>query len=141
MIEAIKPHLHWYRPFAFTFTSTSRTKIDNTLEGFRLIPVFGRSPKHDFQNVSDLIQDSKGREKEYDDWQQSLPVVKELVRRLCPQTKQSTVVVDPHLGTGTTAVACAQLLGKQFIGCDIDANKVRIARHRIATEVTGKQVG
>ena len=43
------------------------------------------------------------------------------------------VVVDPFLGTGTTAVAC-RLLGRRFVGCDIDGEMVKIARHRVSSE-------
>ncbi len=80
----------------------------------------------------------EGAEKDYDDWQQPLSVVKELIRRLCPREGLPALVVDPQIGTGTSAVACCQLPGKSFIGCDIDAKKVKIAKHRIATEGKNK---
>ena len=41
------------------------------------------------------------------------------------------VVLDPFVGSGTTAVA-AQHLGKQFIGFDINAAYVEIARRRLS---------
>ena len=41
------------------------------------------------------------------------------------------VVLDPFMGSGTTAVA-AKKLGKNFIGADINHNYVKIAEHRIA---------
>ena len=44
------------------------------------------------------------------------------------------MVVDPQIGTGTTAVACTHLPGESFIGCDIDAKKVKITSHRVATK-------
>ncbi len=43
------------------------------------------------------------------------------------------VVLDPFVGSGTTAVA-AKRLGKQFIGCDINSSYVEIARQRLKRE-------
>ena len=41
------------------------------------------------------------------------------------------IVLDPFLGSGTTAVACKQL-GRQFIGIEISEEYVKIAEKRIA---------
>jgi len=46
------------------------------------------------------------------------------------------LVVDPFLGSGTTALACLQL-GRRFIGCDIDAGAVAIARRRVQDALKG----
>lgn len=40
------------------------------------------------------------------------------------------LIVDPFLGSGTTALAC-QELGRDFIGCDIDNNYCQIAKNRL----------
>ena len=40
------------------------------------------------------------------------------------------LVVDPFLGTGTTAVVC-QSLGRNFIGFDLDADAVKLAKKRL----------
>ena len=47
-------------------------------------------------------------------------------------TDPQGLVVDPFLGSGTTAVA-ALASGRSFAGCDIDANYVEAARKRIST--------
>lgn len=44
--------------------------------------------------------------------------------------KQTAVVFDPFMGSGTTGVACAQL-GHSFIGCEIDTNYFNIAKKLI----------
>ncbi len=48
--------------------------------------------------------------------QDSPNVAAHLIRAL---TNESGLVVDPFLGSGTTAVACKQL-NRRFIGCDVD---------------------
>jgi site-specific DNA-methyltransferase (adenine-specific) len=71
---------------------------------------------------------SPGREKDGHPWQQSAGPVRYLVERL---TDPGALVVDPFLGSGTTAVACQQL-GRRFVGCDTDPRAVDIARERLA---------
>jgi site-specific DNA-methyltransferase (adenine-specific) len=54
-----------------------------------------------------------------------------LLRRiLSAHCKAGDMVVDPFLGTGTTAVV-AQELGCDFAGCDLDPEAVDIARERL----------
>lgn len=47
---------------------------------------------------------------------------------------KDTVVLDPFVGSGTTAVA-AKRLGKQFIGFDVNQSYVEIARRRLDKKV------
>jgi len=55
----------------------------------------------------------------------------ELVRR-CIQASSDPgdLVLDPFLGSGTTAVACA-LTGRKFIGCEIDEAYFDLSCERI----------
>jgi DNA modification methylase len=39
-------------------------------------------------------------------------------------------IVDPFMGSGTTGVAC-KMLGRRFIGIDMDESYVEIARNRM----------
>lgn len=74
----------------------------------------------------------KEADKQYDDWQQPLSVAAYFTKRL---SKSGALIVDPHLGTGTNAVACNLIgEGRRFIGCDVEEKKIEIARHRLATE-------
>ncbi len=59
--------------------------------------------------------------------QKSLDVVKRLVKY---HSKKGDIVLDPFIGSGTTAVACKELK-RNFLGCDIDKNYVKLANDRI----------
>lgn len=59
--------------------------------------------------------------------EKSLPFIRRLVT---VSSKPRDVVLDPFMGSGTTAVACRQL-DRQFIGFDTDAEYVRMARNRL----------
>ena len=74
-----------------------------------------------------------GLEKRYHHWQQSLDGFTEIVQRF---TEPGDLVVDPFLGSGTTALACLQL-GRRFVGCDLDAGAVAIARRRVQDALKG----
>lgn len=71
---------------------------------------------------------SEGREKEHHEWQQSLGAARYYIEKL---TSAGDVVVDPFLGSGTTAVACKEL-ERSFIGCDLDQGAVLSAGKRLA---------
>lgn len=46
-------------------------------------------------------------------------------------TKKGDILLDPFVGSGTTAIACIQL-GRKYIGVDINEDICKIARKRIA---------
>ena len=48
-------------------------------------------------------------------------------------SKESAIVFDPFLGSGTTAVACERL-GRKWIGCELEPKYVEIANKRIEAE-------
>ena len=48
-------------------------------------------------------------------------------------TKEDDIVLDPFLGSGTTAVACKSL-NRNFIGCDISPDFVKLAKERLNHE-------
>lgn len=55
----------------------------------------------------------------------------ELLRRLIALcTKEGDLVLDPFCGSGTTGVACS-LLGRKFVGIDIDSDFISLSRKRI----------
>ncbi len=55
----------------------------------------------------------------------------ELMRRLIALcTNEGDLVLDPFCGSGTTGVACA-LLGRNFVGIDLDQSFLELAAKRI----------
>ena len=48
-------------------------------------------------------------------------------------TREGQIVLDPFMGSGSTAAAC-QKLNRQFIGFEINPEYVAIANHRLATQ-------
>jgi modification methylase len=65
------------------------------------------------------------------------PFPVELPRRLIEfYTYKDEIVLDPFMGSGTTAVAAIKT-GRRFVGFDTDAGYVDIARRRVAIEMSG----
>ena len=71
---------------------------------------------------------SDGKDKTHDPMQQCAEPFKYLAEHL---TNRGDLVVDPFVGSGTTALVC-QELGRSFIGCDVNEESVRIARGRVS---------
>jgi len=100
--------------------------------------------RYDAENLrfvcSDYFSAARGKadgvQKELHHWQQSLDGFTEIVQRF---TEPGDLVVDPFLGSGTTALACLQL-GRRFVGCDIDAGAVAIARRRVQHAIEGGEL-
>ena len=53
-----------------------------------------------------------------------------LKRILLASTREGDLVLDPFCGSGTTGVAC-KLLGRKFIGIDINAKFIALAKERL----------
>jgi site-specific DNA-methyltransferase (adenine-specific) len=61
----------------------------------------------------------------------SVKPVKLMERLIEVYTLPGQTVVDPFLGSGSTAVAAVRT-GRKFLGCDIDKGYVRLAQERVA---------
>lgn len=75
--------------------------------------------------VYDVFKSDKD-DKRFHDWGQSLSGLSDLVDRL---SEPSQTICDPFCGGGSTAIA-SLLLGRKFIGCDIDGKAVEISKER-----------
>jgi len=71
---------------------------------------------------------SEGREKEHHEWEQSIGAAQYYINTL---TQPGDLVVDPFLGSGTTALAALKA-GRRFVGCDIDEKAIATARERLS---------
>lgn len=63
-----------------------------------------------------------------------------LERLLLMSTDEGDVILDPFMGTGTTAVAAARL-GRNVIGIDVDSDYVNITRRKFAQEAPHPKIG
>lgn len=74
-------------------------------------------------NVIDICHNTKA------DYPTQKP--KELLSRLILSvTNENDLVADFYLGSGTTAVVCKEL-NRRFVGCDVNANAVKITNERL----------
>ncbi len=67
-------------------------------------------------------------------WQQTVGPFSRLVEM---SARPGELVVDPFLGSGTTALACLAT-GRRFLGCDVDPGAVSLALERIASYERGE---
>jgi len=73
-----------------------------------------------------------GKEKErYHPTQKPVKLIKELIEKY---SDENDLVLDPFIGSGTTAVACKDL-GRKCIGIEISEEYVKIAIKRLSQEV------
>jgi site-specific DNA-methyltransferase (adenine-specific) len=78
--------------------------------------------------LGDVVKsDVNANEKQFMEWQQSESGMLDLINRF---TEQGDTILDPFMGSGTTGVAAIQL-DRNFIGIDIDPEKITIAKKRL----------
>ena len=85
--------------------------------------------------VDALMAEGRGEKAPGDrPWQQT---VGPFVRLVEMAAHPGELVVDPFLGSGTTALACLTT-GRRFLGCDVDPGAVSLALERIASYEEGE---
>jgi DNA modification methylase len=78
--------------------------------------------------VDALMAEGRGEKAPGDHpWQQTVGPFARLVEMAA---KPGELVVDPFIGSGTTALAC-QATGRRFLGSDVDAGAVSLAIERL----------
>lgn len=82
--------------------------------------------------VQDVIR-SSGSDKKFHDHGQSESDFVEAVKRL---SDEGSTVLDPFVGGGSVAAA-ALMLGRNFVGIDIDRKHIEITRRRIEEVAKG----
>lgn len=121
---AVVYHATWYcRPFK------------NWSPGWRPVLAYSRGEAGklplttDTFTVPPLIKQRGGK---HHDWEQPLEPWVHWIGRLVPE---GSLVADPFAGSGTVGVACRRT-GRRYIGTEIDMKAFRVARGRLAGEVT-----
>jgi len=126
VIDYLSRHLEYIWTFAIILKgSVNHVQAVNIENTWKPILVFG-TKFHAVPHMTDIVE-SPGREKDGHEWQQSLEPIKELIRRF---TVEGHMVVDPFLGSGTTALA-AKELNRKFFGMDIDDSAVQTTLRRL----------
>jgi DNA modification methylase len=74
-----------------------------------------------------VITGKEGQDKKLHKWQQDLSWCMYYIKEL---TKENDIVLDPFCGSGTVCKA-AQLLGRRFIGIEIEPKNVSITNERL----------
>ncbi|MDE0299178.1 MAG: site-specific DNA-methyltransferase [Candidatus Poribacteria bacterium] len=119
-----------YEPIAWLFKPYERTITDNIVEnevgGMNVSEclIDGKSPT----NVLEL--DFRSDENRLHEAQKPIALMEYLIRLT---TIENQVVLDPFIGSGTTAIAC-QNLNRRFIGFEINASYYEDAVQRLETE-------
>lgn len=80
----------------------------------------------------DIIKDSSLPPKEDHPCPKSMEFVRKMIVR--GSVKDGDIILDPFLGSGTTAVAAKQL-GRKFIGIELSEKYCKIAEERLRQEV------
>ncbi|HDN68064.1 hypothetical protein B6V00_00095 [ANME-1 cluster archaeon ex4572_4] len=99
-----------------------KTQIEK--QGFTIIRIFGNDLKRDVIESSVETIKNCPHPAVYPEY-----IIQELVKLL---TKEGDIVLDPFVGSGTTAVACKKL-GRKFIGFEINPEYCEYARERLET--------
>lgn len=113
-----------YTPHSMARSSIGFSKYDPII-------VFKKGNPNMKVDIKDVIisESIKKREGEYVDHPSPKPlnVVERLVEKF---TKEGDVVLDPFMGSGTTAIACI-LKNRKFVGFEIEEKYWRLANERI----------
>jgi 16S rRNA G966 N2-methylase RsmD len=127
-LDAIRPHLRYWWTIACLHAGRSTVMREYGLNaGWKAVLWFVKGTRHDNSiMVNDVM--SGGEEKSHHDWQQSQSEAEYWIGKL---TKSGDLVCDPFMGGGTTAAA-AKVLGRKWIGYEIDETNGKIISERLS---------
>lgn len=127
-MSRLAAHLDYWWMYAITHVGAFfQLRVRHTQVGWKPILVY-RKPGGGLPPwANDIVTDGM-REKSGHDWQQSEAEAAYWIEKL---TDRGGLVVDPFLGSGTTA-AVARRLGRRFVGCDVDPLAVSRTKERLS---------
>ena len=117
--------------------SSQRLGTLNLVSSHRPVLWYARPPVTPLKELTPDFVQSPGAEKQFHIWQQSLGPVLEWIAAF---TRPNDLVVDPFVGSGTTAIACLKL-GRRFRGCEIDWSVAHTAQLRLELELARLKEG
>lgn len=128
VMSRLGEHLDYWWCYAITHVGAFyQLHARHTQVGWKPVLAY-RKPGGDIPPwVNDIVTDG-AREKSGHDWQQAESEAAYWIGKL---TAPGDLVVDPFVGSGTTA-AVAHKLGRRFVGCDTDPLAVQRTKERIA---------
>lgn len=118
-----------WEPIAWFFKPYRITITDNILEN-ELGAINLQDCQVGGKNPTNLLRfDFAKNETRLHEAQKPLALLEFLIRLT---TRESQIILDPFIGSGSTAVACKKL-NRRFIGFEINSDYVKIAQERLAS--------
>lgn len=135
---------HDCHEFIFHFTKNGDVKLDKLAIG---VPYQDKSNIKRWQSSNDLDKRDRGNTWfiPYETIQDSrphpavFPVQLPIMCILDHGLDKTNLVLDPFMGSGTTAVACARL-NVDYIGFEIDSKYIDIANDRVLSEIEKRKI-
>lgn len=129
VMRRMEEHLPYWWTYAVTHTGAFfQLMARRTQVGWKPLLVYRKPGGESFPPWTNDIVTEGRQEKSGHEWQQAEVEAAYWIEKL---TSRGDLVVDPFLGSGTTAAACRRL-GRRFIGCDVDPLAVQRTKERIA---------
>lgn len=126
-LDAFRGTLHYWWTIACVYSGRAMVMREYGVKvRWKAILWFVKGSRLDDTVIIDDVV-SGGEEKAHHEWQQAESEAKYLIEKLCPK---GGIVLDPFLGSGTTAVA-AKKLKRKWIGIEIDEKMAKIASARL----------
>jgi hypothetical protein len=119
--------------------SNCAPELNGIVSFWRPVVVYSRAKDFRFSRVTDIVMSSTvTHNKEWHPYQRDVGEVSQMLERL---TVPGDLVVDPCLGSGTTALACLQAKGglRRFLGCEIEESHYRAAHGRVSMHLRDEE--
>lgn len=128
VIDLMRPHLTFHCLCASIWDQHRDLLALGVRSGFHPLLWFTKNQRATKTLVMNCVKGEKGNKITQHPWAQGAATASYYVDKL---SRRGSVIVDPFLGSGTTAVAALKA-GRRFIGFEIDPNTASIAEARIA---------
>lgn len=134
LMEAMGKRLDWLWMIESHYSNEGRPHYRHDAEGNKFqilcktkhIVLYTKGAPSVIDSFIDLLPHAV-KEKDWDNWQQPLPEVEYLVKKL---TRPGDLVIDPCGGGFTTAIACLRHF-RRFVGCDVQQQWVANGQERV----------